>query len=192
MIYCSDNCQKADRLRHQVECKHLTRLAMWGLAYSEEEDLRRYPFELKGRVKKEYEEDCCGICGEKEQLTRTQCCGNKVCWGECKGLHKRYTMCGIHCTKGHTGDWRQCELCKKCEIGERDTNNRMTRRWHGLNGYCFTPMLERDIEKGSMITGDCWKCKKRVLAGVQHYGYGPVVDDVARSLPLACEKCMFT
>lgn len=67
----------------------------------------------------------CGLCGAKEKLTRTECCGEWICDDEdqyvlfsyalnsCHRNHRRYTLCGYHWAEGHEGSWMKCKECRE-------------------------------------------------------------------------------
>jgi hypothetical protein len=66
----------------------------------------------------------CGLCGAAKNLTKTECCGNWVCDDEasyvafsyahnsCYRNHRRYTLCGYHCSEEHIGKWQDCQECR--------------------------------------------------------------------------------
>jgi len=67
----------------------------------------------------------CGLCGKRDRLARTPCCGKWICDDEdeyvlfsysqnsCSRNHRRYTVCGAHWAEGHAdADWRDCEECR--------------------------------------------------------------------------------
>ena len=66
----------------------------------------------------------CGLCGATRNLTKTQCCGNWICddvdsyqifsyaRNSCYRNHDHYTICSYHHAEGHTGDWKECDICR--------------------------------------------------------------------------------
>ena len=63
-------------------------------------------------------------------LTRTNCCNNWICNDEhtyklntfslhsCMRNHSKYTICALHYSNNHKGEWKKCQKC----IGEYDKN----------------------------------------------------------------------
>ncbi len=84
----------------------------------------------------------CGLCGNTEKLTKTECCGNWICDDEgqyelfsyarnsCYRNHRRFTLCGHHHDEEHSGNWKDCPQCKK------DANAEMYAHF-GTNEYNF-------------------------------------------------------
>jgi len=66
----------------------------------------------------------CGLCGNKEKLTRTECCNNLICDDEssyklfsfgnnsCSKNHRTGTLCYHHYEGDHAGSWLDCLICK--------------------------------------------------------------------------------
>lgn len=87
----------------------------------------------------------CGLCGQKKQLIKTECCNEWICDDESKYVmfsymrnscyrnHNRYTLCGYHSIEGHGGEWKTCKKCKK----EFDTEMYV---WYGTNEYNFSKL----------------------------------------------------
>ena len=70
----------------------------------------------------------CGLCGNTENLTRTECCDQWICNDEdqyvmfsfarnsCRRNHRRFTLCGHHYAERHPGYWKDCPQCREdCE-----------------------------------------------------------------------------
>jgi|GEM_PF-522549 len=67
----------------------------------------------------------CGLCGKREHLTRTPCCGNWICDDEgeyvlfsyarnsCFRNHWKHTICGAHHSARHEGRWQDCTTCRE-------------------------------------------------------------------------------
>lgn len=87
----------------------------------------------------------CGLCGKSRKLTRTECCGQWICDDEdtyvlfsfarnsCFRNHRRYTLCGYHSAEEHSGDWRECQRCRKEIQGEMYV-------YYGTNEYNFVKL----------------------------------------------------
>ena len=133
-------------------------------------------------------DDVCGICGTKENLERTECCGNWICNTEadyqmfsysrkhCIRSHRKYTMCGTHCSESHEGDWRTCEACATFAF-----EGAGVRSWYTTNGYNFTPGLFAAYSTGSSITDQCSRCQGRIATGFEGYS--------SSGQGLCCESC---
>ncbi len=84
----------------------------------------------------------CGLCGETENLTKTECCNEWICDDEdayvmfsfarnsCHRNHRRQTLCACHYDNGHKGDWTECKECRN----EFDTEDYVN---YGTNEYNF-------------------------------------------------------
>jgi hypothetical protein len=84
----------------------------------------------------------CGLCGATDNLTKTECCGQWICDDEdqyvlfsyarnsCSRNHRRFTLCGHHCTEGHEGRWQDCSKC-------RDEIETEMYVYYGTNEYNF-------------------------------------------------------
>jgi hypothetical protein len=84
----------------------------------------------------------CGLCGATDNLTKTECCGQWICDDEdqyvlfsyartsCSRNHRRFTLCGHHCTEGHEGRWQDCTKC-------RDEIETEMYVYYGTNEYNF-------------------------------------------------------
>ena len=209
VMYCSSKCQREDWKRHKVECAHMKSLGLWGLVFDPDEELARYPTLEKRRTKNTKDppigpDDFCGICGGKENLELTECCGNVICNKEddyqlgsfsrefCIRSHRRYTTCGCHFAQGHeSADWRECTDCVLTFAPNWDEKGRQERSWYSTNAYNFTPMEEHEYEKGMMITAQCKKCYRRVASGFEDYGFAPVWCPMeGQSKGFRCGKCM--
>ena len=67
----------------------------------------------------------CGLCGKTRNLIKTDCCDNWICDDEhkyvmfsfgrnsCHRNHQRQTLCAFHHGEGHSGDWWECDKCRK-------------------------------------------------------------------------------
>ena len=92
--------------------------------------------------KKSSDQPACGLCGNKSNLTKTECCGRWICDDEddyvlfsyarnsCFRNHRRYTLCGFHHAEGHNGDWKTCALCRNSIETEMYV-------YYGTNEYNF-------------------------------------------------------
>ena len=84
----------------------------------------------------------CGLCGATDNLTKTECCDQWICDDEdqyvlfsyarnsCSRNHRRFTLCGHHCTEGHEGRWQDCTKC-------RDEFETEMYAYYGTNEYNF-------------------------------------------------------
>lgn len=208
VMYCGVECQREDWPRHKLECSHLKGLRLWGLLFDPRDELSRFPIMTSAQIEQKASrpigpDDVCGICGERNNLVRTSCCGNILCDNQeeyvlfsysrkfCVRSHDRYTMCSFHKSEGHRSeDWRQCNQCKEQLTSETDKEGRPARVWHSTNGYNFTPMLESDYRKGSMITAGCGECGNRVATGFEGYSMVPKDRRDGRKVSvLTCQDC---
>ena len=88
---------------------------------------------------------CCGLCGKRRELTRTACCGQRICDDQhkyvmfsyarnsCFRNHHRYTLCAHHSAENHRGDWRECLRCRN------DFETEMY-VYYGTNEYNFVKL----------------------------------------------------
>ena len=89
------------------------------------------------------ERERCGLCGKTKRLTRTECCRRWICDDEgnyvafsyarnsCSRNHRRFTLCGLHHTEGHRGEWKSCVACREhCAELEMYV-------WYGTNEHNF-------------------------------------------------------
>ncbi len=77
------------------------------------------------RKAKPQSKPCCGLCGSREKLTRTPCCGNWICddadqyvafsfaRNSCYTNHSKFTICSGHHHEKHEGRWQDCSKCKE-------------------------------------------------------------------------------
>lgn len=89
----------------------------------------------------------CGLCGKRENLTRTPCCGNWICDDvhryvpfsysrvSCYRNHDQYTLCAVHFHEEHEADdWRTCSECREYF----DKTEEYV--WRGTNEYNFVKL----------------------------------------------------
>lgn len=82
VLYCGAEHQRADWMRHKVECAHLKRLGLWGFTFDPAEELAKYPRGGKGSLQPDLVagKPACGVCGStSKRLERTECCGLWLC-----------------------------------------------------------------------------------------------------------------
>ena len=115
-----------------MECAHLGSLGLWAKPY----DLfEQCPcggcIDRVNDTRAKLRDDRCNICGAKEDLVKTECCGITLCDTEyksyqmgsysrefCRRSHTRYTMCAFHKSARHeedygcVEDWRNCGECR--------------------------------------------------------------------------------
>ena len=82
----------------------------------------------------------CGLCFQGPPVVRAECCGNWICApvgarAKCEEKHSRFTICGIHDTEGHDGDWKTCASC-------RDEYEPEMYVYYGTNEYNFDRLKE--------------------------------------------------
>jgi hypothetical protein len=94
------------------------------------------------RPKKPAVKPRCGLCGKRGKLTKTDCCGNWICddtpkyvlfsyaHNSCYRNHDRYTLCAAHHHEGHSGSWKDCQICRKSYQTEMYV-------WYCTNEYNF-------------------------------------------------------
>jgi hypothetical protein len=87
----------------------------------------------------------CGSCGNTDNLTKTECCGQWICDDEdqyvlfsyarnsCSRNHDRYTLCASHFHEGHTGKWQDCPKCRESFETEMYV-------YYGTNEYNFVKL----------------------------------------------------
>ncbi|KDO17213.1 hypothetical protein SPRG_17379 [Saprolegnia parasitica CBS 223.65] len=182
VFYCGRDHQRQDWARHKIDCKHIASIGVSGIPYDEDEELEKFPFDVFPVVNSTV--DTCFVCGAGESevhLGVTECCGLVVCDNEheylmgsysrkhCWRSHGKYTTCGYHKTQGHRHpDWRTCphmECLKQRENRSDPRGGGGGRSWYATNGFNATPMLASDIPKGSMLTGKCAACPRRIADG---------------------------
>jgi hypothetical protein len=133
----------------------------------------------------------CGLCGKKEELTKTECCDQWVCDDEgkyilfsyernsCYRNHRRYTLCGYHHAEEHSGSWKDCSDCRADFETEMEIYV-----YYGTNEYNFIkldnpPSYEptKCSECGTVIVlseggyssrGDEYWCEKCTDANIQN------------------------
>ncbi|KDO32038.1 hypothetical protein SPRG_03255 [Saprolegnia parasitica CBS 223.65] len=182
VFYCGREHQLQDWPRHKIDCKHIASLGLSGIPYNEADELRKYPIGCFPVEASDLE--TCFVCGAGENevnLGTTECCGLTVCDNEheyqmmsysrthCMRSHNRYTTCGSHANEGHGhSDWRTCphvDCAQQRESPDDEQGGGGGRSWYSTNGFNSTPMLGSSIPKGSMITGKCATCPRRLLSG---------------------------
>ncbi|NCS32560.1 hypothetical protein GW793_03630 [bacterium] len=126
----------------------------------------------------------CGLCGRNSKTCqKTECCGNWVCGNEsdyvmfsysrdiCCRNHRRFTLCGLHYTEGHDGDWKDCKKCLNWCEPEMVA-------WYGTNEYNF----EKHPNPPTFEPTFCVQCKKVISLSMDGY--------TSFGKEYACEKCM--
>lgn len=109
----------------------------------------------------------CGLCGKaKKRRFKTECCGNWVCGDErdyvmfsysrdiCSRNHRRYTLCALHHTEGHKGDWKTCKKCYNNLEHELEMYV-----WYGTNEYNFEKLANPPAYKPT----HCSKCREIIV-----------------------------
>jgi hypothetical protein len=134
------------------------------------------------KTPKEKDRPACGLCGNTENLTKTECCGNWICDDEqnyvmfsyarnsCSRNHQRYTLCGFHHTEGHEGRWQDCAKC-------RDAFETEMYVYYGTNEYNF----EKLPNPPAFEPTHCHKCGRVISLGED--GYSMVGADYF------CDRC---
>jgi hypothetical protein len=101
----------------------------------------------------------CGLCGRRDALTKTPCCGQWICddahtyqlfsyaRNSCFRNHDRYTLCAAHYHEGHAGPWQACEACKNAFDTEMYV-------YYGTNEYNFA-VLENPPAYAPTHCDDC-------------------------------------
>ncbi|MBI3370954.1 MAG: hypothetical protein HY017_04230 [Betaproteobacteria bacterium] len=124
----------------------------------------------------------CGLCGKSGKLTKTECCGNRICddhnkyvafsyaRNSCSRNHDRYTLCAYHHNEGHSGRWIDCKECRKSFETEIYV-------WYGTNEYNF----EKLENPPSFEPKHCAVCGKIINLGTD--GYAQLGDR------FTCEEC---
>lgn len=181
VMYCSDDHMQQDSARHGIECKYLSELPLWGCIYEPAKELERYPIGCFAHPDAGAEDIECKLCGCKDSLCKTECCGQTICnvpvdssaltypRETCSRAHRKYTLCSYHYHFRHAApDWRECTQCAE---------NKMT--WLSHNGYNFTPLTHPP--KGRMFTQRCSTCYRRIHQGFDVFS---VVDG-----QLKCKTC---
>lgn len=125
----------------------------------------------------------CGLCGKTKNLTRTECCGQRICDDEheyimfsyarnsCSRNHRRYTLCAYHHTEEHTGDWKDCSECRE------DFETEMY-VWYGTNEYNFEKLKNPPKYEPTR----CAKCNRVISLGEDGY--------TMKGGAYFCERCI--
>lgn len=112
----------------------------------------------------------CGLCGKTTRLTKTECCGQRICDDEdkyvifsyahnsCSRNHRRYTLCGYHCNEGHAGRWQHCLTCR----ADIDTEMYV---YYGTNEYNF----EKLANPPSYEPTKCAVCGEVIVLSAESY-----------------------
>ena len=112
----------------------------------------------------------CGLCGKTRKLTRTECCGQWICDDEdayvifsyarnsCFRNHRRYTLCGYHSSEEHSGDWGDCQQCRKEIEAEMYV-------YYGTNEYNFVKLANPPSYEPTR----CKKCGKVIRLAADAY-----------------------
>lgn len=114
----------------------------------------------------------CGLCGNTDNLTKTECCGNWICddadsyvifsfaRNSCYRNHDRYTLCAAHFHEGHRGDWKTCKKCREMYETEMYV-------WYGTNEYNFEVLPDPPTYEPTRCTG----CKRVIKLADGGYSY---------------------
>ena len=120
----------------------------------------------------------CGLCGKREHLQRTECCGHWICDDEasyqlfsyarnsCARNHRRLTLCGFHHGEGHAGEWQKCVPC-------RDAFKTEMYAYYGTNQYNFAVLADPPGFEPTLCVG----CGQRIVLG--DGGYSSLGDQYA-------------
>jgi hypothetical protein len=125
----------------------------------------------------------CGLCGNTQNLTRTECCGQWICDDEdqyvlfsyarnsCHRNHRRFTLCGGHFEHGHEGTWQDCPKCR--ELFETEMYV-----YYGTNEYNFETLPNPPAYEATC----CAKCGEVIKLGDGGYS--------KRDKEYVCMGCM--
>lgn len=116
----------------------------------------------------------CGLCGKAKRLTRTECCDRLICDDEgeyvpfsysrksCSRNHRRYTLCGLHHTECHEGEWKTCTACRKhCAELEMYV-------YYGTNEYNFEKLEDPPAYEPT----HCGACGRVIVLSTDGYQVG--------------------
>ncbi len=126
----------------------------------------------------------CGLCGRKNKTCqKTECCGNWICGDEsdyvlfsysrdiCSRNHRRFTLCGLHHTEGHSDGWKDCQKCLDWCEPEMVA-------WYATNEYNF----EKHSNPPTFKPTHCMKCKTVISLSEDNY--------TTFGGKYACENCI--
>jgi hypothetical protein len=114
----------------------------------------------------------CGLCGKTKNLTRTECCGEWICDDQnsyvlfssgrnsCHRNHAGFTLCALHCTEKHRGEWQACKKCPKGLATEMYV-------WYGTNEYNF----EKLENPPAFEPTKCSHCDDVINLGTDRYNH---------------------
>ena len=117
---------------------------------------------------------CCGLCGKKGKLTRTECCSQWICDDEhkyvlfsfatnsCHRNHRHKTLCAYHHNEGHPGRWQDCAKCRE------DFETEMY-VWYGTNEYNFEKLENPPTFEPTRCAG----CGAEIKLSKDGYSHGP-------------------
>lgn len=107
----------------------------------------------------------CGLCGEAtKRLTRTECCGNRICDDEneyvvfsyarnsCYRNHDHQTLCAFHHREEHSGKWQDCSKCREEFEPEMYA-------WYAMNPYNFEKLKDPPAFPPTLCDG----CGERIV-----------------------------
>lgn len=112
----------------------------------------------------------CGLCGARNDLTKTECCDQWICDDEdqyvmfsyarnsCHRNHSRYTLCASHYNEEHAGDWKTCSKC-------RDSFDTEDYVYYGTNEYNFEKLQNPPKYKPTR----CAKCSSIIIRNKDGY-----------------------
>lgn len=130
----------------------------------------------------------CGLCGNRDNLIKTECCNNWICNDEdqyvpfsfdnnsCYRNHDRHTICGIHYNEEHSGKWQDCQECKDMYEVEMYV-------YFATSNYNFAPL--EDPPTYDPIK--CYKCSKIIKLGFEDCSRTNKGYICAECLPFDCD-----
>jgi len=133
---------------------------------------RKKPAKAKRRSSAAADAPRCGLCGQTENLTRTECCGNWICDDEhkyvlfsyarssCLRNHSHYTLCARHFREEHEGRWQDCPTCRE----DWDTE---LYAWYGTNEYNFEKLENPPSFEPTL----CGGCGRVIRLGAEGFVY---------------------
>jgi hypothetical protein len=117
----------------------------------------------------------CGLCGKRGKLKRTECCGQPICddaseyrmfsyaRNSCSRNHSRFTLCALHDSEGHRGEWKTCRACR------RYFDELELYAYYGTNEYNFEKLEKPPTYEPT----HCGNCGRVIRLGKDGYEVGP-------------------